>query len=283
MSEPEIGGREPVTVDVVAGETYWWCRCGRSQTQPFCDGSHEVDRLQAAGMDRQARGQAQFLHLQAHQDAAVLRQQPFEAIIEPVHGAIRPTHHAALDHPSGRRGGGRLSRSSSSTSWCARARWRTRPGAASTSSSSAAPIWCPIWCRRVKGYAAHERTVLEEVTQLRGAARALPEGDVAGARPGRRRAVGRARPAVRARRELSRPEGERQFPRAAAAVERRWKTKCRWRGAITTARCAISTCWCNPSPAIWSPARSASAQRDYFELSDAAERAVPQVDLAQPR
>ena len=31
----------------------------------------------------------------------------------------------------------------------------------------------------VKGYAAHERSVLEEVTQLRGAARALPEGDVA--------------------------------------------------------------------------------------------------------
>ncbi len=34
----------------------------------------------------------------------------------------------------------------------------------------------------VKGYAAHERSVLEEVTQLRGAARALPAGDVAGAR-----------------------------------------------------------------------------------------------------
>jgi LemA protein len=31
----------------------------------------------------------------------------------------------------------------------------------------------------VKGYAAHERSVLEEVTQLRGAARAVPEGDVA--------------------------------------------------------------------------------------------------------
>jgi CDGSH-type Zn-finger protein len=40
MATPEIGGRAPIFVEVTAGESYWWCACGRSQTQPFCDGSH---------------------------------------------------------------------------------------------------------------------------------------------------------------------------------------------------------------------------------------------------
>lgn len=30
-------------VDVVEGETYWWCSCGRSKTQPFCDGKHDTE------------------------------------------------------------------------------------------------------------------------------------------------------------------------------------------------------------------------------------------------
>jgi len=43
MSEmPEIGGRKPFMVHVEAGKSYWWCACGRSKSQPFCDGSHKT-------------------------------------------------------------------------------------------------------------------------------------------------------------------------------------------------------------------------------------------------
>jgi len=31
----------PIEVVVESGKTYWWCACGRSKTQPFCDGSHK--------------------------------------------------------------------------------------------------------------------------------------------------------------------------------------------------------------------------------------------------
>ena len=39
--QPEIGGRRPLPVNVEAGKRYWWCACGRSKSQPFCDGSHK--------------------------------------------------------------------------------------------------------------------------------------------------------------------------------------------------------------------------------------------------
>ena len=30
----------PYTVKLEAGKEYYWCACGRSKKQPFCDGSH---------------------------------------------------------------------------------------------------------------------------------------------------------------------------------------------------------------------------------------------------
>jgi len=41
MTKPLVAGKEPIVVELKKGETYYWCRCGRSQSQPECDGSHE--------------------------------------------------------------------------------------------------------------------------------------------------------------------------------------------------------------------------------------------------
>ena len=41
MSEPNIAQKAPYAVAVEAGKTYYWCACGKSAKQPFCDGSHK--------------------------------------------------------------------------------------------------------------------------------------------------------------------------------------------------------------------------------------------------
>ncbi len=39
--DPVVAQPGPYEVDVKEGKRYFWCRCGRSKNQPFCDGSHE--------------------------------------------------------------------------------------------------------------------------------------------------------------------------------------------------------------------------------------------------
>lgn len=40
MDEPVIAGRKPIVRELEVG-TYYWCACGKSKDQPFCDGSHK--------------------------------------------------------------------------------------------------------------------------------------------------------------------------------------------------------------------------------------------------
>ncbi len=40
MTEPTVAQKSPYAVELAPGD-YWWCACGQSKRQPFCDGSHK--------------------------------------------------------------------------------------------------------------------------------------------------------------------------------------------------------------------------------------------------
>ena len=62
MSEmmPEIGCRAPMPIEVEEGKSYWWCACGRSKSQPFCDGSHKGTAFKPVEWKAQAAEKAFF-------------------------------------------------------------------------------------------------------------------------------------------------------------------------------------------------------------------------------
>lgn len=44
-SNPVIPKKGPYVVELEPGKIYYWCACGRSKSQPFCDGSHKDTNL----------------------------------------------------------------------------------------------------------------------------------------------------------------------------------------------------------------------------------------------
>lgn len=41
MAEPHVFDKKPAVLEVEAGASKYWCACGLSKGQPFCDGSHK--------------------------------------------------------------------------------------------------------------------------------------------------------------------------------------------------------------------------------------------------
>ena len=41
MTKPVRASNTPFAVEVEQGKKYSWCSCGKSEQQPFCDGSHK--------------------------------------------------------------------------------------------------------------------------------------------------------------------------------------------------------------------------------------------------
>jgi CDGSH-type Zn-finger protein len=60
MEKPVCAQSAPYAVEVEEGKTYYWCACGRSQTQPFCDGSHAGTEFRAVAYKAEKSGTAYF-------------------------------------------------------------------------------------------------------------------------------------------------------------------------------------------------------------------------------
>ncbi len=56
MNEARIAAKEPAVQTVEPG-TYYWCTCGRSQNQPFCDGSHKGTAFEPMAVEINERQQ----------------------------------------------------------------------------------------------------------------------------------------------------------------------------------------------------------------------------------
>ncbi|MFC2186700.1 glutamate synthase-related protein [Peijinzhouia sedimentorum] len=58
MSEPKIADRKPKKVELEKGEVKYWCACGLSNNQPFCDGSHKSTDITPVKFEAKETGDA---------------------------------------------------------------------------------------------------------------------------------------------------------------------------------------------------------------------------------
>jgi CDGSH-type Zn-finger protein len=60
MSEADIPQKAPFKETEQQGKTYFWCSCGKSARQPFCDGSHKDTGFEPVKFTAEKDGEVYF-------------------------------------------------------------------------------------------------------------------------------------------------------------------------------------------------------------------------------
>ena len=81
VDEPRCAQKGPYQVTLEAGKAYFWCACGRSAKQPFCDGAHKATSFQPHRFVAEVLGDLQPVRLQGNGRPAVLRRHPQHSLI----------------------------------------------------------------------------------------------------------------------------------------------------------------------------------------------------------
>jgi len=69
MTKAVRAGNTPIAIDVEQGKSYYWCSCGQSKKQPFCDGSHKDTEFTPVKYDAAASKTVYFCACKASKNA----------------------------------------------------------------------------------------------------------------------------------------------------------------------------------------------------------------------
>ena len=66
MTKGQRAGEGPIAVEVEKDKSYYWCACGQSKKQPFCDGSHKGTEFNSSCIQGRRNKKNVFLCMQTN-------------------------------------------------------------------------------------------------------------------------------------------------------------------------------------------------------------------------
>ena len=72
MDKPHIAATSPIMVELEPDKSYFYCTCGLSAKQPFCDGSHQGTGFTPSKFSVEEAGEHGVMSLQANRQPTLL-------------------------------------------------------------------------------------------------------------------------------------------------------------------------------------------------------------------